>query len=226
MVALAAESHGEETVEQFRVLARQVPEDVVVAAMRVLAVANVDPAKAAFVARATGALVHLAQTSSQRALLDAAGARSDLLVLVRALEDPEALLLLAQADPLAEARVRGLLAKRWLLEEEGGVSSAEQFGRLLGGLSRQAIDKRRRQGKLLALEAGKRGFVYPVWQIHDGRTLAGLDRVLAELDDFDPWMQAAFFLNPNSWLSGESPLVQLRTGNVDRVVAAAATYAA
>jgi hypothetical protein len=46
------------------------------------------------------------------------------------------------------------------------------------------------------------------------------------LDTFDPWMQMAFFLNPDDWLRGASPLSELRRGHIERVVAAAATYAA
>jgi hypothetical protein len=219
-------SSVDDLVDRFRALAEKAPEDAVLASVRILGAAVAGREEAAFVARAANALVRLSDVSSKRSLRDAAGAQSDLLVLVRALEEPETMRLLLGDDPLAEARIRGLLARLWLLEEEGGVCSARQLGQVLGGLSRQGVDKRRAQGRLLALEVGKRGYVYPLWQVQRGQVLPGLERVLAELDDFDPWMQAAFFLNPNTWLGGEAPLSALRRGDIERVVAAAATYAA
>lgn len=226
MVMVTPTPRVDALVARFQILAQQAPEDAVRAAVRVLDAAVADEAKAAFVARATSAVAHLTDISSRRLLLDAAGARSDFYVLVRALDDPETLRAFVGDDPLAEAEARGLIARSWLLETEGGVSSAAQLGRLLGGLSRQGVDKRRTQRRLLALPIGKRGFLYPIWQLAKGKVLPGLDAVLAELGDFDPWMQAAFFLNPNTWLSGESPLSALRRGEVERVTAAAAAYAA
>jgi hypothetical protein len=41
-------------------------------------------------------------------------------------------------------------------------------------IARQAIDERRKEGKLLALELGNKGFHYPAWQIG----LPHLERVL------------------------------------------------
>ncbi len=192
------------------------------AANKLLSVAATDGSRAAFIIRSLSALVRVTQGASRQTLLDALAASSDIDALLRVLDRAEVLDDDLDADVLA-ARARGTLARRWLLTTEGGVGTAEEFGRLLG-LTRQAIDNRRKGGRLLALESGKRGYLYPVWQVEDGRVLPGLEEVLRELRDFDPWMQAAFFLNPNAFLRDESPLSELRRGNVDGVLAAASLY--
>lgn len=200
---------------------RRAPESLARAAIGVLQVALADEAKAPFVARALGAVTHITERSTKRSLLGAAGAASETLALLQALDHPDLLAELEDDDPLIAARIRGTIAKQRLLRAEGGVGSAAELGRMLGGLSRQAIDKRRKKGKLLALDMGRHGYGYPLWQINDGGVLPGLEAVLDVLRESDPWTQAGFFLSPNSWLGGETPLAELRRGEVERVVATA-----
>ena len=112
-----------------------------------------------------------------------------------------------------------------LLQAEGGVANSEEFGRLLGGISRQAVDKRRRSGRVLALR--ERGdWLYPRWQIADGQALAGLEEVLDVLTEreHDPWAMLIFFLRTDTALEGESPLAALRFGRVEAAVEAARGY--
>jgi hypothetical protein len=95
------------------------------------------------------------------------------------------------------------------------------------GISRQAVDKRRRNNTLLAVQAGGRGYRYPVWQVVDGRALAGLEDVLEALADHDPWMTLQFFLRENLRLDNQRPLDVLREESDDSledVLAAARTY--
>lgn len=132
------------------------------------------------------------------------------------LERPEALAALRRRDPLAPARLRGLRAKKQLLDAEGGAMCGRELAEAIG-ITRQAVDKRRLNGKLIGLNLGKRGYAYPVWQLG----LDGLDTVLAELRQFDPWTQALFMLSTNSWLEGETPLAMLRRGQLGEVLAAA-----
>ena len=73
-----------------------------------------------------------------------------------------------------------------------------------------------RQGTLLAVELGKKGFHYPVWQLD----LPEFDTVLAELRQWDAWTQLSFFLNPHGLLEGKTPLAVLRGS--ERAQAAAA----
>jgi hypothetical protein len=89
------------------------------------------------------------------------------------------------------------------------------------GLSRQAVDKRRRAGRLLGLSIGRRGFLYPTWQFTESGVLPGLEEVLEDLSDHDSWMQLVFMLTPDAWLDEETPLAELRRGNLDRVRIAA-----
>jgi hypothetical protein len=144
---------------------------------------------------------------------------SDLEELVDVLGRPEVLADLRCRDPLAAARLRGLRAKKQLLEVEGGVVSGRELAHALG-ITRQAVDKRRLAGKLIGIDLGKRGYAYPIWQIG----LNGLEAVLTELAELDPWTQALFMLSANSWLNGETPLTTLRRGELDEVLDAARLY--
>jgi biotin operon repressor len=126
-------------------------------------------------------------------------------------------------DPLAKARLRGVFAQRELLDAEGGTLSAAEIAKALG-VTRQAIDKRRKAGQLLALEVGKRGYLYPAWQLAEPGLLPGLAQVLSSLPADSPWATARFFLSGNDRLRGRRPLDVLRKGDVDVVVRAAAAF--
>jgi hypothetical protein len=207
----------------FNHLAMQAPAGALAAAVRTLEIAVRDGAKAAFVTRSLNAVGYLAEASTRNTLLEAASAEADTMVLLNALDNPATLLKWGATAPGVEARIRGLREQHRLLSAEGGVCSARELGELLQ-LTRQAIDKRRKSGKLIALDLGRHGFRYPVWQIQDGAVLPGLDRVIAELSECDPWTQVAFMLSPNSWLGDETPLAVLRRGEADRVVATAELF--
>jgi hypothetical protein len=124
---------------------------------------------------------------------------------------------------LDRARLRGLLEREALLSAEGGTVSGATAARLLG-ISPQAVYKRRKAGKLIALTLGRRGLAYPVWQFDRGGTLSGLEAVLAELHEHDAWMQAAFMLGANVRLEGRTPLEELRRGDLNSVLRAARVF--
>ena len=145
---------------------------------------------------------------------------SDSLALLKLLEQPRILEELHKSDPLARARLRGVPARKQLVELAGGVLSSDEVAELLG-LTRQAVDKRRRAGRLLALAFGKRGHRYPAFQFVEGRLLPGLEQVLAALKAHDPWTQLSFFVNRSSDLNDESPVTVLRKGNLEAVLRAA-----
>ena len=73
-----------------------------------------------------------------------------------------------EKNPLALARLRGQQARQAFLSSEGGILSAAQVAELLN-ISRQAVNKRRQTGQLLALPVGRRRFAYPAWQLAAGR---------------------------------------------------------
>jgi hypothetical protein len=179
--------------------------------------------KDTFAARALNAVARIVAEGEEQYLVAAAGAPSDYDVLLQILERPEALAVL-NAGPLAAAKLRGLRIRERLLNVEGGTISSSEAASLLG-ISRQAVDKRRRANQLLGLSIGRRGYAYPVWQF-DSRagTLPGLVDVLAELKDHDPWIQAAFMLNPNARLDGSLPLDALRQGDTESAKRAARAY--
>jgi hypothetical protein len=126
-------------------------------------------------------------------------------------------------DPLARARARGLLAQRDLLSVEGPALRAAEVAATLK-VTRQAIDKRRRAGQLLAVTTGGRGYHYPAWQFTPTGLLPGLQPVLAALKLHPPWAQLRFFVSGNHRLSGKRPLDCLRGRQVHRVLEAAAVF--
>jgi hypothetical protein len=158
------------------------------------------------------------------ALIDeATAAPTDYLVAVEALSSaPETTQLVAE-DPFIAAKFRGLKRKQQMLEAAGGALSSERVAEALG-ISRQAVDKRRASNQLLALTQGKRGYSYPSFQFEDGKTITGLEKVLGELKDLDPWMQMVFFTAPNERLGGKTPLEKLRKDLVSDVMAVASGY--
>jgi len=177
-----------------------------------------------FTARVLASLEQLASRLDARRLAAvAAEPVSGYGLLLKALEQPEAQEALRKEDPLAAARVRGLRMRQEMLEAEGGVVTAPAMARLLS-ISRQAVDKRRRAGKLLAVELGRRRWLYPVWQVADGRALPGLEAALAELRGWSPVAQLSFFLGGNARLGGETPLDVLRSGDAAKVRWAASAF--
>lgn len=182
--------------------------------------------QSSFVARALTALARLVADVDPDLLSDAARADSDYAVLLRALERPEALAELRAQDPLAPARLRGLREKEWVLQAEGGTVVADEAAALLG-ISRQAVDKRRKSGALIGLTLGRRGYAYPTWQFgREGEgTLSGLSDVLSDLrgHGHSPWAQAVFMLSANTRLDGDTALNALRAGRIDEVRRAART---
>jgi hypothetical protein len=130
---------------------------------------------------------------------------------------------LPTAVPLAKARLRGAVAMRALLGGDGGAWTVGEVTKRLG-ISRQAVDKRRKAGRLLGVELPKRGVLYPAWQFSETGMLAGIVEVLSALRDHDAWAQARFFTTENDRLAGKRPLDLLKQGKVERVVEAANVF--
>jgi hypothetical protein len=173
---------------------------------------------AIFLSRAIRALIELA---GQANLSEAVAAASDYDLLLKVLQQPEVTPFLVSKDPLAKAKLRGILAKQQLLEAEGGALSSDETAKLLG-ISREAVNKRRQQGKLIGLPAG-RAYRYPVWQFQKSQTLKGIETVLKSFQVKDPWMQTAWMLGSNVRL-GQRPLDALRSGQIEPVKQAALLY--
>lgn len=175
------------------------------------------PVKKAFLTRALRALDNL-NALDEATLLEATQASDDRSVLVAALCAAETL---SSHHPLRNAQLRGIESKRKLLEDHGGDLSSAQAAVLLR-VTRQAIDKRRNDGKLLAVELGKKGYRYPAWQFE----IEGLEQVLRSLGSLDSWQKLSFFVNPNDLLEDKSPLdvLKTRSTSIEQVQRAAEAY--
>lgn len=168
---------------------------------------------AAFVGQAisrasTGTLEHaLGEATSSMALTDVLA---------------EALLEDATEGEWAAALLRGAQVKRQLLREAGGTLSASEVGTLLG-ISRAAIDKRRRQGALLGLKLPSGDNAYPAVQFDKKDALPGLPEVLGAFQIQDPWMQLDMLLAPNELLGGRTSFKALADGDVELVKSVVST---
>jgi hypothetical protein len=176
-----------------------------------------------FFTRALKAVAGLDRALPKQDLDEATSESTDYLVLLRALSSATAIEEAVEAEPLAKARLRGIERQRNLIQAGGGVYTASKVGEILN-ISRQAVDKRRREGRLLGLTQGRRGYAYPAWQFEDGRTMQYLEDVLEILQKHDPWMQMAFFLNKNMRLQERSPFEALQLGQKEAVLEAAISY--
>lgn len=173
-----------------------------------------NPAEAALMARIVryfrGAIRSLPSRERARAL----SAPDDFWTLLETLA-----LLPVKESPELRVRMRGAIARRELLEQDGGVLSPSNAAGILG-ISRQAVALRRKAGKLLGVE-GNRGYVYPAWQFEGNEVLKGFVEIIALLGNDDPWTQYLFFLSHDDAINGKRPIDLLRAGKIDQVRRAA-----
>jgi hypothetical protein len=123
-----------------------------------------DLVRDAFRRRAGHAVEQIAASASLEALAQALEAPTDFGAIAVAPSNaamPEAARTL---DPLADAIARGAAERERLAQLADGLLSASDAGRALGGISRQAVDKRRRANQLLAVRVGG-DWCYPAAQI-------------------------------------------------------------
>ena len=177
----------------------------------------------AFYSRVLRAFRRLENDLSSTLIDEATAAPTDYLVAVEALSSALETTQFIAEDPFIAAKFRGLKRKQQMLEATGGALTSEKAAEILG-ISRQAVDKRRAANQLLALTQGKRGYSYPSFQFEDGKTITGLEEVLGELKELDPWMQMIFFTSSNERLGDKTPLEGLKKGLVSEVKAAASGY--
>ncbi|GLU27899.1 DNA-binding protein [Brucella sp. NBRC 12950] len=183
---------------------------------------NPDSVQAAFLRRAMSTLERIAATTPSKALTAALGAPTGAGTLAQILSHPEFIgEAVADLDPMAPALARNVEHRSWLLQRAGGVLSAEDAGKV-AGITRQAIDKRRRSKVILAVRDGS-DWKYPVCQFRDGEVLPGIAEVVRGLEDQGSWATLDFLLAPDSVLGGRSPVDALRQGDrgaVERLVRA------
>jgi hypothetical protein len=173
-----------------------------------------DPIRRAFLRRSVAALERIAAQADPEHLTAALAAPTDVGTIARALSDPETVGdAVADLDPLSDALARGVEAKRDLIKAAGGVFGAEEAGGLLG-ITRQAVDKRRRAGALLAIRVGD-DWRYPICQFDEtapGGVVAGLPEVIQAMTVAGPWATLDFLLAADDALGNATPLAVLRGG--------------
>ena len=171
--------------------------------------------------KAIAAFIRLVDKIDDDVALQALSAPDEVSTLVTFLALPEVAKTFAEEtnDPLAAATARGIAQRKVLLEAEGGTASGQEMADLLG-ITRQAVDKRRKNGTLLAIPTGSNDWRYPRWQLHDQQILPGFDRVMKAFEGRGSWTRFHFLLSPNERLDGQRPLDALRSGNIDKVVEA------
>jgi hypothetical protein len=167
------------------------------------------PIRAAFWARATTALKRIAERADETSLERAVAAPTDAGALARAMSDyPGIGDAVEELDPLAAAIARGAEQKVEILKQAGGALPVSDVAKLLG-ISRQAVDKRRRESKLLAVPRGA-DYVYPACGFADGEIVPGLTEILGQFGQQRSWAVLAFLVTPDDQLGTLSPLEALQ----------------
>jgi hypothetical protein len=125
---------------------------------------------------------------------------------------PEAL---GDPDVLA-ARMIGVVPQPSPWAELGPFYSTTGIARVLGGVTRQAVEERRRRRTILALRTADGVWLYPAFQLDDrNRVVRGLADVLVRFSPRTPddeWMVASFLAAPQPDLGGRTIVDHLRTG--------------
>jgi hypothetical protein len=125
-----------------------------------------------------------------------------------------------------DARARAILRGRRIVEEDlrqsGGAYELGEVQELLHGISRQMVDRKVKDGSLLAVTGPSNRRVYPTVQFNrDGSVVSGLKVVREALPTENSWAILNFLVRPDSRLNGRKPIDLLRDGKVDLVVQAA-----
>jgi hypothetical protein len=125
-------------------------------------------------------------------------------------------------DARARAILRGIEYAQADLRDAGGAFDITEVRAIMRGVSRQAVDRKIREGSLLAVPGPSNRRRFPTAQFsQDGSLLPGLKQVQAALNYASPWAVLNFLVNPHDSLGGEKPIDLLRRGEIDRVVDAA-----
>jgi hypothetical protein len=114
-------------------------------------------------------------------------------------------------DPLAPLLARNAEHREMLLRRAGGTLSAGEAASLLG-ITREAVDKRRRANTLLAVREGS-DWRYPACQFQQSDVVPGLPVIVRGFTDAGPWVTLDFLLAPDTVLRGRTPLQALRAEN-------------
>jgi hypothetical protein len=129
-----------------------------------------------------------------------------------------------------DARARALLRGKEIalqdIKAAGGAFTLDEVCQVMGQVSRQVIERRVREGRLLAVPGPSNRRVYPTIQFGaDGQVVTGVKEVLKELPTANPWTILNFLVNPHGSLDGRKPIDLLKAGQTELVVQAAKNLA-
>lgn len=168
-------------------------------------------------------LARMLATAPADVLMASLAAPTDVGTLARLLSaSSEAQETVLKLDPLVEAYARGAEMKRELLEEAGGGWKASTVAGHLG-ITRQAVDRRRRRGTLLAVEMGGE-HLYPAFQFTEHSVIAGLTEVLGAFQVESPWTRLSVLLSGTPMHPETRVIDALRSGHVDEALHAVSSY--
>jgi hypothetical protein len=177
----------------------------------------------AFLKRSVKMLERVSSSASSEALESALSAPTDVGAVATLLSDLAPLgMEVPTLDPFVQAMARGATIKQELLTSAGGGLTSSQVARALG-VTRQAVDKRRNRGGLLALPTGSGDYVYPACQFTPDGLIPGIEEVLRAFQIRSPWTQLSALLAPARSLSGKTIIEALKSGAIEKPVSIAAS---
>lgn len=125
-------------------------------------------------------------------------------------------------DPLAAAFARGAVVQEDLLRQAGGTWSVSEVADHVK-TSRQAVDKRRRRGTLLALRIGDT-YRYPLCQFDDTGVVPRLPQVLRAMPSDSGWTRLSLLFTETLAGEGSNVLDAVRGGRVAEALHAIHTW--
>ena len=127
-----------------------------------------------------------------------------------------------EPDARSRALLRGVELARADLEAAGGAFDLEEVRTLLHEVTRQRVEKRVKNGTLLAVPGPSNRRRYPTFQfLRGGEVVEGLKEVQEALPTRNPWAVLNFFVQPDDRLGGQKPIDVLKAGDISLVVSAA-----
>jgi hypothetical protein len=122
----------------------------------------------------------------------------------------------------AKALLKGVQIAQNDLKESGGTYDLDQVRVLMNGISRQMVDRKVREGILLAVPGPSNRRAYPTVQFtSDGTVVRGLKAVQDALPTENPWAVLNFLVRPDPRLNGRKPIDLLKAGEIEVVIDAA-----
>jgi hypothetical protein len=165
----------------------------------------------AFIRRTAHAIERLAAQADEATLVEAMAAPTDVGTLARVLVDVGAIdSAVAEIDADAVDLAAEIQHRANIMRRAGGTLSADEVGKLLN-ISRQAVDKRRRSNRLLAIRQGG-DWLYPRNQFHEHETIPLLPEVIRDCAESGPWVTLEFLVTEDDVLGGLSPRAALLKG--------------